>query len=410
MPPPEKREWKDKINRSGFFVGAVLLHVVVFLLVATWVVIQAPPKEPDAKFKWTGPAPKPTPPVTSPPTDPTPNAPPVASTADTSAHLNPIISIDPRILITLPPVGAAGVNPGESTIPFKTIAPSSKGLDPKRAKAIGDFISTYRPPGQIQSGDLEMTFPIYVASYADGDWACNLHLDGDGNIVAGSLPDLSAKITEWTHGKVKGLVERKPLNIASSELHDKKPPFIFFTGHKDFHLTDKEVENLQAYVMQGGMIWGDNALAGAGSRFDVAFRREMKRVIPDIDAQFQPVSMDSEIFTKEKFRFAEVPKGMNNYTEPLEHLDIDGYVAVLYTPNDYSDMLDLRILPDNVTQQLPYAGMPAGTLFTEPEFWSRQHVYYRNFSIESSLAVHRLGMNIVTYLLTRFDDKLLLTP
>ena len=33
----------------------------------------------------------------------------------------------------------------------------------------------------------------------------------------------------------------------------------------------------------GGAIWGDNALPGWGSRFDVAFRREMKRVVPDIE-------------------------------------------------------------------------------------------------------------------------------
>ncbi len=34
----------------------------------------------------------------------------------------------------------------------------------------------------------------------------------------------------------------------------KMPPFIFFTGHKDFVLTDDEVHNLQAYLQNGGAI------------------------------------------------------------------------------------------------------------------------------------------------------------
>jgi hypothetical protein len=85
-------------------------------------------------------------------------------------------------------------------------------------------------------------------------------------------------------------------------------------------------------------------------------------------------------------------------------------MAILYTPNDYSDILDMRILPDDATQQLPYWGMPPRTLYTNVEFWSHQNVYYRNFTINSSLAVHRLGTNIVTFLLTRFNSDILLNP
>jgi hypothetical protein len=43
-------------------------------------------------------------------------------------------------------------------------------------------------------------------------------------------------------------------------------------------------------------------------------------------------------------------------------------------------------------------------------FLGNSNVFFRNFTLKSSLAVHRLGMNIVTYLLTRFDDELLLNP
>ena len=36
-------------------------------------------------------------------------------------------------------------------------------------------------------------FPVYLASYANGDWGCNTHF-ADDKIDAGSLPDLVAKM------------------------------------------------------------------------------------------------------------------------------------------------------------------------------------------------------------------------
>ena len=46
MPTPLKR-WIDKANRSLFFFIALLFHLVLFLIIATWVIFQAPvpPKE-----------------------------------------------------------------------------------------------------------------------------------------------------------------------------------------------------------------------------------------------------------------------------------------------------------------------------------------------------------------------------
>jgi hypothetical protein len=268
----------------------------------------------------------------------------------------------------------------------------------------------YRPPDEIPKGELDITFPVYVASYANGDWACNTRLDSSGNIVGGSIPDLAAKISEWSHGHVNAQVVPKPLDIGSSELLDKMPPFIFFTGHKDFVLTEQEVTNLQAYLENGGLIWGDNALPGHGSRFDVAFRREMKRVVPDLDINFEPLNLDAAVFTKSKFPISKIPEGMNYYSEPIEHLDLDGKLAILYTPNDYSDLYAMRVLPGG-TQIAPTSTNRKYTspLITSGTFLYNEKIYFRNFTLQSSLAVHRLGMNIVVHLLTRFDDELILS-
>jgi hypothetical protein len=232
----------------------------------------------------------------------------------------------------------------------------------------------------------------------------------DDRIQAGSLPNLVAKIQEWSRGKLKAELAPMPLDIASPDLLEKMPLFIFFAGHKDFVLKPEEVANLSAYLNRGGCIWGDNSLAGRGSRFDVAFRREMKRVVPDKDKQFQPLSLDSDLFTRDRwFTIKNLPEGMNYFAEPIEHLDLDGKIAILYTPNDYSDLFSMRILPGD---QIMAGSTPTGDspLITNQLFAFDAPAFFRNYSLQSCLAAQHLGMNIVGYLLVRFDDRLLLAP
>jgi hypothetical protein len=252
-------------------------------------------------------------------------------------------------------------------------------------------------------------FPVYLASYANGDWDCNVHLSPGGNIDAGSLPDLIAKVNEWSHEKIKGTVVPTPLDIGSPDLLAKMPPFILFTGHKDFVLTGTEIENLRTYLENGGAIWGDNALPGDGSRFGIAFRREMKRVVPDKDKNFEDLPLTHEIFTKSWFDLTQVPPGMNYYAEPLQHLDIDGKIAIIYTPNDYSDLFFMRILPGDVEEGATES-LPNSPLFTNSVFLYNRRIFFRNFQLDSALQAQRLGMNILGFLLVRFDKELLLGP
>jgi hypothetical protein len=252
-------------------------------------------------------------------------------------------------------------------------------------------------------------FPVYLASYADGDWHCNIHLNPSGMIESGSLPNLVAKMNEWSRGNLRGQVVATPLAIGGPDLLAKKPPFIFFTGHKDFRLTDQEIQNLRDYLQNGGAIWGDNALAGEGSRFDVAFRREMKRVIPDIDKNFEELPLTSDVYTKSWFPISKVVPGMNYYAEPIQHIDIDGKLAVIYTPNDYSDLFSMRILPGD-TEEATGVATEADPLVTNKIFFYNHDIFFRNFTLPGALAAQQLGMNIIGYLLVRFDKDLLLAP
>jgi hypothetical protein len=406
-----KKQWYEKISRTGYFFGALLLHLVVFVMVATWVIFPAfhPPTE-DFTKTYLPPSQPPPPPPQPQQTMPVPTQTAATPTTITSPSATPAFSVPlPNITPATTPLDV------QQKMTQKVESKPNTISDVRLAK----IMATEKNWGRTRNNILESNsdprnvtakFPVYLASYADGDWGCNIIMH-DGKIDAGSLPNMVAKINQWSHGHITGDVVPTPLDIGGPDLLAKTPPFIFFTGHKDFKLTEQEVQNLRDYLQVGGCIWGDSALPGRGSRFDVAFRREMKRVVPDLDKNFQPVDITDDVFTKSWYPITKVPEGMNYYHEPLEHLDIDGKLAIFYTPNDYSDMFCMRILPDDATMGpcdlLPGTQPP---LVTSWLFLSNSNVFFRNFQLPACLACDRLGMNVVGYLLVRFDKELLLTP
>ena len=404
--PDNESNWSQTLAHSGYFLAAFLLHLVVLIMVATLIIF---PRwvPPDDNFDQTYvPSRPPPPPAAQQPTVQVstklvPNQPTVIRNATATVDFNiPLPNLNPT------------ANPSQTT--RQVLTPSIKtsaGL-PSRLNGIKAFVQAYRDGGTIDThGDphnLKTTpFPVYVASYANGDWSYNSVLK-DGEIVAGSIPNLVEKINEWSHGNIKGQVVPKPLDIGGPDLLAKKPPFIYFTGHKDFTLTDQEVENLRSYLQNGGAIWGDNALAGEGSRFDLAFHREMKRVVPDADKNFETMAMTHEVFTKSWYPLAKLPSGINYYAEPLQHLDLDGKLAIIYTPNNYNDMMAVRILPGDT--ELDLSDPPKYMLRTNMWAWGFHQYFFRNLSLESCLDADHLGMNIIGYLLVRFDEEILLTP
>ena len=404
----------EKISRSGYFFAALALHLILFIMIGTWIIFPAilPPPE-DFTKTYLPPASPPPPPPPPQETVQVPTQPAATvTTAITAPTATPTFNVP---LPNLTPTTSAATTVAQSM--SQPVESKSNAISEAR---LGKIMATEASWGRDKQNILESNsdprnviakFPVYLASYADGDWYCNIHRDQAGNIDAGSLPDLVAKINEWSQSHITGEVVPTALNIGGPDLLDKKPPFIFFTGHKDFVLTQQEIQNLRDYLQIGGAIWGDNSLAGRGSRFDVAFRREMKRVVPDQDKNFEPVKMDDPIFTKSWFPLSKLPTGMNYYAEPLEHLDIDGKLAILYTPNDYGDMFSMYILPgDTQMQGMRPDYKTKNPLFTNGTFLEHKNVFFRNFELPSCLAAQQLGMNIVGYMLVRFDKDLLLTP
>ncbi|MDX2227219.1 MAG: DUF4159 domain-containing protein [Verrucomicrobiae bacterium] len=246
-------------------------------------------------------------------------------------------------------------------------------------------------------------FTCYVGRYAQGDWNHNLRLDASGQrIIFGSIPNLMTQIKRWNR-QLDAAIEARPLDLASEELFRADPPaaFIYLTGHRDFTLTEAEVANLRRFVFEGGVIWGDNGLPGHHSRFDIAFRREMRRVLPDPDQELLPLDPDHAIFTQKGSLLRTLPAGVNFSAFPVEAARMDGKIAVLYTPNSYGNLWQIaldergRVLEvfDEGTVKQPH------NTYTARHLWSRRHTYYRNVDEQSVTQAYQLGINIICHIL-----------
>ncbi len=294
-----------------------------------------------------------------------------------------------------PSMGTAGMT--------REIATGIAGFSQGWAKGAGTGSGT-----GVRSREFEFT--AYVAKYSGGNWNSTVRVVNN-KIVFGSLPNLLYIMQFWSRDKIKANPNPVPLDLASDQIFAVKPPFIFFTGHRDFKLSDKEVENLRKYIRLGGAIWGDSSVPGQRSRFDIAFRREMKRVVADKDKEFEPLPPNHAIYNERKVYFPEireVPHGINFYKEPVYALKVYDEIAVLYTANDYGDMWQMGLDKDGKfdTRRNDKGQHVAMNI----DIFNRRDTYFRGISEESVVNSYKFGTNIVLHLLTRWEDKLRSVP
>jgi hypothetical protein len=304
----------------------------------------------------------------------------------------------------------------DTKIPPTTVAMTTgtgKQLSKDIAGKIANFTAGWAKGGTASFSQplrqREFEFTAYLAKYEGGDWDSTVRLE-DGVIWKGSLPNLLYIITKLSKKKIHAEPQAVPLNLASGEIFEKKPPFIFFTGHRDFKLTDKEVEVLGEYLRRGGCIWGDSSLPGQRSRFDIAFRREMLRLVPDPNQPWAPLPPNHPIFTKAYYsEVRAVPPGINFYDEPIYSLvGYGGEIAILYTANDYGDMWQFGIdekgkMDMSVDERRRYTAI-------EWDMWVRRNIYFRNIEEKSLMDTYKFGTNVIIHLVTRWEDKIRNVP
>ena len=249
----------------------------------------------------------------------------------------------------------------------------------RRRKTYKQFAKKFHVSGKGKSTKAVFT-PVLVR-YSGGDW------DKDPK----ALPNLMREISRRSN--VKANEKPRIVGVSSEEIFSC--PFVYFTGAKDFRFTESEVQSLRKYLLQGGLVWVDNGLSGRRSQCDIAFRREMKRVLPD--RYFEPIPMNHPVFSS-FYRFREVPQAMNYKDDPLEMMKIDKRVAVIYTLNAYVSFWRTMLNKDGTVA----TGWDKDWQHEYGDYWHPWNRWrYDNLSQESIENAYRLGINIVVYLLTR---------
>lgn len=114
----------------------------------------------------------------------------------------------------------------------------------------------------------------------------------------------------------------------------KDVPILFFYGEDSFELTDEERQVLREYVRLGGTIFGDNS----HGPFDVSFMREMCKTFNKRMSDWEELPLSHPIFNA-FYRISAVPPGDLGETYPILALRVDGRHAVIYSRNDYSDVI-----------------------------------------------------------------------
>ena len=189
---------------------------------------------------------------------------------------------------------------------------------------------------------------------------------GDWDPTPHALPTLMKYIREGTTLNVQ--FKRQEVELGDVDVF--KHPVLYMTGLRDFTLTETEVARLRKHLRNGGVLIAD---AAAGRlAFDRAFRREIKRILPD--GQLKTLPLDSPVYEMpHKLRtveYSEIVKAQSpTLNAPsLEGISLDGQLCVIYSPLSLS----------NGWERLPLA-------------------YNRGYGEADAL---RLGVNLFSYALT----------
>jgi hypothetical protein len=143
-----------------------------------------------------------------------------------------------------------------------------RGLRRLAGLALGAVALLAATPAAPERATTRLT--VARLQYDGDDWYAN----------PSSLPNLIKAIRSRTTLDVEPQEVR--LTLLDDRLWDH--PFLHLTGHGQIRFTDREVERLRQYLLQGGFLHADDNYG-----LDAAFRREIARVFPDRELVDVPV-------------------------------------------------------------------------------------------------------------------------
>ncbi len=171
------------------------------------------------------------------------------------------------------------------------------------------------------------TFPNLQHS---GDWDCDrtamLNLAHQFEMRTGSILPFDSR------------------NVKLDAPEIRQAPFLFMSGHTDFHFTAGEVSNLREYLQAGGYLWINDSTDVGDDAFDAAVRRELRRIMPR--GRFARIPEGHALFRgpydlTRGYKGYMVPPGDKYRQNYLEGIWLKGRLTVIYTRNDYGDGLEI---------------------------------------------------------------------
>jgi hypothetical protein len=185
---------------------------------------------------------------------------------------------------------------------------------------------------------LAQDFPLYTGKTRSGDVVryASVRYSGSWDVYPALQNSLLGGLKENT----KIDVDFRPRSVSLDDKQIGQFPLLFMTGHYDFRLTDAEAIGLAKYLERGGLLVATSA---AGLKpFDKAFRRELKKAIPDAELIKLPPS--HPLFTAgwnsiDKVAYSAAALRDN---PTLDGPELYGYfinnrLAVIFSPHDLMD-------------------------------------------------------------------------
>jgi len=203
-----------------------------------------------------------------------------------------------------------------------------------QARQLGANIVTYIL-GTFQLGRFLSTAKVYYEAEAptrDDFVFAQLRHEGDWD------PDPSAVHNLLKHARDNSTLEVKfkRLEVRLSDPKTATYPLVYMTGHREFAWSQDEVGMLQKYLRAGGLLLADSCCGRIA--FDMAFRRELAKVFPDLRLQKLPA--DHPLY-RCHYEIGEVdytPRVREDFgpfnSPELEGITIDGRLAVIYSKFD----------------------------------------------------------------------------
>jgi len=150
-------------------------------------------------------------------------------------------------------------------------------------------------------------------------------------------PDGAANLLKYVAANTSLDVKFKKAAVDLTKLQTFEHPILYMTGHNDFVFKDEEIGTLRRFLRAGGVLFADSCCGRKA--YDVAFRREILRVLPG--AKLEQLPPESPVYRStgtliNSAKFS--PRLTQQYpdwkTPRLEGISLNGVVGVIYSPID----------------------------------------------------------------------------